>query len=82
MYHAFSRLQLRKLRDVSASIDELLKLTLRAFSSDQFHAWEDCSLALAMLGQFRDVLVLPSRQRLLKMLRETVRTSRSRAKEG
>ena len=58
MYHAFSRLQLRKLRDVSASIDELLKLTLRAFSSDQFHAWEDCSSALAMLGQFRDVLVL------------------------
>lgn len=58
MYHAFSRLQLRKLRDVSASIDELLKLTLRTFSSDQFHAWEDCSSALAMLGQFRDVLVL------------------------
>ncbi len=58
MYHAFSRLQLRKLRDISAYSDELLKLTLRTFSSDQFHAWGDCSSALAMLGQFRDVLVL------------------------
>jgi len=61
MYHAFSKMQLRKLREISLTIDELLHVTLKAFSTEQFRAWEDCSSALAALGTYKDVLVMQVR---------------------
>jgi hypothetical protein len=61
MYHAFSKMQLRKLQDISTTIDELLQVTLKALSTEQFRAWEDCSSALAALGSYKDLLVLQLR---------------------
>jgi hypothetical protein len=61
MYHAFSKMQLRKLNDISSTIDELLQVTLKTFSTEQFRAWEDCSSALAALGSYKDLLVLQLR---------------------
>lgn len=52
---------LRKLRDITATMDELLNVTLRTFSTEQFSAWEDCSSALAALGGYRDILLLQTK---------------------
>lgn len=61
MYHAFSKMALRKLREITATMDELLHTTLRTFSTEQFSAWEDCSSALAALGGYRDILLLQTK---------------------
>jgi hypothetical protein len=58
MYHAFSKMQVRRLSEIATTIDELLQVTLKTFSTEQFRAWEDCSSALAALGAFKDLLVL------------------------
>ena len=61
MYHAFSRMQVRRLREITTTIDELLHLTLRTFSTEQFRSWEECSSALAALGAYKDILILQLR---------------------
>jgi hypothetical protein len=57
-YHAFSRQQLRRLQELSQSMTELLRTTLKVFADDQSAAWEEAAMALSTLGARRTALTL------------------------